>query len=80
MVYKIGITGGMASGKSWCLGYLQTKPSIYTINLDGFAFEVYKRNPVVLKNIGEIFGKECLTYRDGLVTGVNRARLGEVVF
>ena len=45
MVYKIGITGGMASGKSKCLAYLATNPKIYTLNLDLVAFKVYDSNP-----------------------------------
>ena len=48
MVYKIGVTGGMASGKSKCLQYLASKPNIYTVNLDLIAFEVYRRNPSIL--------------------------------
>lgn len=57
-IYKIGITGGIASGKSRCLGHLKESYSsqIYTMNLDEFAFKVYKLNPSVLRNLKTIFG------------------------
>ena len=53
MVYKIGITGGIASGKSRCLQFLGElkKPKVYTLNLDLFANTVYKHNPYALRNI-----------------------------
>jgi dephospho-CoA kinase len=38
MIFKLGITGGMASGKSKCLAYLAQNPKIYTLNLDFVAF------------------------------------------
>ena len=62
MVYKIGITGGMASGKSRCLQFLATlqNPLVYTLNLDKLAPEIYNLNPYALRNIQTIFGPECV--------------------
>ena len=41
-IYKIGITGGMGSGKSSLLRYLGTEfPWVYTIDLDKLAFKNY---------------------------------------
>ena len=71
MVFKIGITGGMGSGKSRCLEYLGHNPRIYTMNLDLFAFKIYKLNPFALNNIANYFGEACVT-KDG----VDRVRLG----
>ena len=58
MVYKVGITGGIASGKSRCLRHLATlsDPRVYTMNLDLFAARVYSRHPFALSNIESIFG------------------------
>ena len=63
MVYKIGITGGMASGKSRCLQYLASlkSPRIYTINLDQFANQIYVLNPYALTNLRCIFGPDSVT-------------------
>ena len=55
---KIGITGGIASGKSKCLQYLKLNPQIYTLNLDAVAFDVYERNPYVIKNLQNSFGPQ----------------------
>ena len=62
MLFKIGITGGIASGKSHCLKHLATieQPRIYTMNLDLFAAKIYKRNPFALRNVEEIFGSETV--------------------
>lgn len=64
LLYKIGITGGIASGKSTLLNYIAvTQPRIYTINLDLFGHSIYKLNPIVVRNIKSMFGcvNESLT-------------------
>ena len=61
MVLKIGITGGIASGKSNCLQFLADNyKNIYTMNLDAFAFKVYERNPLVIRNMKKIFGADVI--------------------
>jgi dephospho-CoA kinase len=47
-LYKLGLTGGIASGKSKLLEYLSTVPRIYTVNLDLLGHDVYRYNPPVL--------------------------------
>jgi dephospho-CoA kinase len=74
-LYKIGLTGGIASGKSKLLAYLSTIPRIYTVNLDLYGHAVYQYNPLVVRNIGRIFGEECLT-RGDFGFEVNREKLG----
>ena len=86
MVYKIGITGGMASGKSKCLQFLSTldKPRIYTMNLDLFAGKIYALNPQALRNVEKIFGSSSVTYRrfndTSFPASVDRVGLGNKVF
>jgi dephospho-CoA kinase len=59
--YKIGITGGIASGKSRCLKHIaETYPRIYTLNLDLVAFRMYSLNPKVMDNLQVIFGKKVV--------------------
>ncbi len=58
MVFKLGITGGIASGKSKCLAYLSQHPQISTLNLDSVAFQVYDNNPSVIKALQSRFGED----------------------
>ena len=81
MVYKIGITGGIASGKSSCLAYLRRNPRFYTINLDTFANDIYKLNHRTLANISNFFGPKCVeSSENGALIGVNRTELGKHAF
>ena len=50
------------------------------MNLDTFAFEVYRLCPQALSNIGRFFGNDCLTFNEGVATGVDRGKLGKAVF
>ena len=52
---KIGITGGIASGKSKLLKYLSTKSRVYALNLDLIGHKVYELNPIAVKNLGLMF-------------------------
>ena len=80
-LHKIGITGGIGSGKTKLLTYLSTIPRIYTINLDLYGHEVYKLNPIVLRNLKQIYGQDVLKYdREGHIEEVNRETLGRIVF
>lgn len=58
MVFKLGITGGIASGKSKCLAYLSNNPKVYTLNLDSVAFKVYDNNQQVVKALQSVFGDD----------------------
>ena len=83
MVFKIGITGGIASGKSHCLKYLSAldNPRIYTLNLDFFAAKIYNIHPFALRNVEAIFcSATVLKSRFNEAIGVNRVKLGEKVF
>ena len=86
MVYKIGITGGIASGKSHCLKYLSTleNPRVYTMNLDLFAYKVWTLNPFALNNVESIFGSDTVIHSRcndiKQPVNVNRVHLGNKVF
>ena len=62
MVYKIGITGGIASGKSHCLKFLASldSPRVYTLNLDKIAASIYNLNHFALGNVETIFGSDTV--------------------
>ena len=63
---KLGITGGMASGKSHCLSFLASLSkrfpnTIYTLNLDHLGQKIYQLNPQkTLGNIARVFGPDCV--------------------
>jgi dephospho-CoA kinase len=59
-LYKVGVTGGIASGKSTLLKYLSKQPRIYTLNLDLIGIDIYQLNPKVLRDVRQIFGKEAV--------------------
>ena len=86
MVFKIGITGGIGSGKSKCLSYLTQleKPRIYTMNLDLFANKIYNGNAFALRNVESIFGRRAVVRKEVNDTrapiAVNRMALGAKVF
>jgi len=79
-MYKIGITGGIGSGKTKCLSYLSTLPRIYTINLDLFGHEVYRLNPTVLRNLAALFGPDVVRWQGSDILGIDRELLGQVAF
>ena len=80
-LYKIGLTGGIASGKSKLLDYLGKEvPRVYTINLDIMGHQVYRYNPIILRNVKQIFGKKAVIQDNEGIVGVNRESLGSIVF
>ena len=72
---KVGLTGGIASGKSTVSGMFR-KLGVPVIDADMIAREVVAPGSRALEAIVDAFGEEILTEEKSL----NRARLGEIVF
>lgn len=72
----IGITGGIATGKSTVCQYLQDKHHIPVLDADGYAREAVAVGSAALAAIVGRYGQGMLN-SDG---SLNRGRLGEVVF
>ncbi|CAJ0574489.1 unnamed protein product, partial [Mesorhabditis spiculigera] len=73
--YVIGLTGGIASGKSNIAKYLAEQPDFLVIDCDGLAHDAYSPGSILSQRIREAF--------DGVVdsTGlVDRKKLGAIVF
>ncbi|MBC5794717.1 MAG: dephospho-CoA kinase [Sphaerospermopsis sp.] len=73
----IGLTGGIATGKSTVANYLAN-----TYNLPILDADVYARNAVsvgspILSQITQRYGKSEILLADG---NLNRAKLGEIIF
>ena len=71
----VGITGGIASGKTEVAKVFQKKGAII-ISGDELGKKVVEKNPVVLKKLVKIFGKEILNSKGKL----NRKTLGAIAF
>jgi dephospho-CoA kinase len=72
----IGLTGGIASGKSTITHALQHEPGIAIVDADHIAWETYRPNTAVYKKLVEHFGKRILNPDET----INRRALGTLVF
>jgi dephospho-CoA kinase len=72
---KIGLTGGIASGKSTLSGWFR-RHGFPVIDADQIARQVVEPGEVGLKRVTEAFGREILK-NDGTL---DRARLGSLIF
>lgn len=73
--YKVGITGGIGTGKSVMTKYLIHK-GYKVIDADQIAREVVEPGKKGLSSIVEFFGSDLLTERGTL----NREKLGQIIF
>ncbi|MCX7695780.1 MAG: dephospho-CoA kinase [Caloramator sp.] len=71
----IGLTGGIASGKSTVSKYLISK-GLDVIDADLISRDIYKVGEIAYKMVVQEFGKEILN--DDLT--INRKKLGQIVF
>jgi len=71
----IGITGGIASGKTEVAKVFQKKGAVI-ISGDEIGKEVVEKNPALLKKLVQTFGKGILNSKSRL----NRRKLGELAF
>ncbi len=75
-MYVIGLTGGIASGKSTILNILKTKMDIPIIDADKIARIIVEPGKKAWKELVSYFGTGIL-YDDQTV---NRKKLGEIIF
>ncbi|CAD6191009.1 unnamed protein product [Caenorhabditis auriculariae] len=73
--YMIGLTGGIASGKSNIAKYLATKPDFQVIDCDKLAHGCYEPGSRLNQEIAQTFGEEVV--KNGVV---DRRKLGGIVF
>lgn len=72
----IGLTGGIATGKSTVSNYLATAYNLPILDADIYAREAVNLASPVLKAIGERYGYNILLPNGNL----NRQKIGEIVF
>jgi len=72
----IGLTGGIASGKSVIAKALKKEPDIAVVDADKLAWEAYKPGTAVYKKLVEHFGRKILNRKGE----IDRKKLGRIVF
>ena len=72
----LGITGGVGSGKSEVLDYLESRYGAYVCQMDEVAKRLEKRGEICFRKIVDRFG-EAVVGTDG---ELDRKKLGEIVF
>jgi dephospho-CoA kinase len=73
----IGLTGGIATGKSTVANYLATAYNLPILDADIYARDAVSVGSPILSQIAERYGKEEILLADG---NLNRAKLGEIIF
>jgi dephospho-CoA kinase len=72
----IGLTGGIATGKSTVANYLATTYNLPILDADIYARDAVSVGSPILSQIAEKYGTEIIL-NDG---NLNRAKLGEIIF
>ncbi|WP_353930370.1 dephospho-CoA kinase [Okeanomitos corallinicola TIOX110] len=74
--YLIGLTGGIATGKSTVANYLATAYKLPILDADIYARDAVSFGSPILAQIAQHYGQEILL-ADG---NLNRVQLGEIIF
>jgi len=72
----VGLTGGIASGKSTIARALREEPGIAVVDADRVAWETYRRGTDVHEKLVERFGRKILNAQGE----IDRRKLGAIVF
>lgn len=75
-MYKLGLTGGIATGKSTVSKYLQAEKNVPVIDADLIAHQITAPGQPALKEIAKAFGPGMVSF-DGQL---NRKKLGGLIF
>lgn len=74
----IGITGGIATGKSTLCQWIKTNTKFPILDADKLSHEILESNLSVKKKLKEIFGTSI--FSDSLCTQIDRHLLGKIIF
>ncbi|MFN6235252.1 dephospho-CoA kinase, partial [Microcystis sp.] len=72
----IGLTGGIACGKSTVSNYLENIYKIPVLDADIYAREAVEKGSAILERIFQRYGRKVKTEDNSL----NRQQLGEIIF
>ena len=76
---RIGITGGIASGKSSISRYLEASKNIPILDADLFAREALTQNSQIILAVLGRYGEQITKQKD-CKKEINRLALGEIIF
>ena len=77
---RIGLTGGIASGKSTITNYIRKHKKIPIIDADNLSRELIKPNTYGYKKILEYFGNQIIDNNNNLEKAINRTLLRKIIF
>ncbi|RRG18335.1 dephospho-CoA kinase [Weissella viridescens] len=75
-MFRLGLTGGIATGKSTVSKYLKERKGLPVLDADAIAHQIMGPNQPILTDISDTFGPEYIN-DDG---SLNRQKLGALVF
>ena len=77
---RIGLTGGIASGKSTITNYIKKHKCIPILDADNFSKELTKPNTYGYKKILDYFGNQILDNKNNAEKKINRKLLRNIIF
>jgi len=77
---RIGLTGGIASGKTTITNYIREHKNIPILDADNFSRELIKPNTYGYKKILDYFGNKIIDNRNNPERAINRKLLRNIIF
>ena len=77
---RIGLTGGIASGKSTITNYIKEHKNIPILDADNLSRELIKPNTYGYKKILEYFGTQLIDKNNNLEKAIDRKLLRKIIF
>ena len=77
---RIGLTGGIASGKTTITNYIRKHKNIPILDADNLSRELIKPNTYVYKKILDYFGNKIIDHKNHSERAINRKLLRNIIF
>ena len=77
---RIGLTGGIASGKSTITNYIRKNKNVPVLDADNLSRELIKPNTYGYKKILDYFGNQIIDKKHNTKQEINRKLLRNIVF
>ena len=77
---RIGLTGGIASGKTTITNYIRKYKNIPILDADNLSRELIKPNTYGYKKILDFFGNKIIDNKNNSERGINRKLLRDIIF
>ena len=77
---RIGLTGGIASGKTTITNYIRKHKNIPILDADHFSRELIKPNTYGYKKILDYFGNKIIDNKSNSEREINRKILRNIIF